>query len=72
MAIGHLDIHQEAMAEIDAENTQKMAEKVAIGATEPGGSPAQPAPIAGPAGMMPENAQMAGQGGGIKPAVGNY
>jgi len=72
MAIGHLDIHQEAMAEIDAENTQKMAEKVAMGATEPGGSPAQPAPIAGPAGMMPESAQMQGQGGGIKPAVGNY
>jgi hypothetical protein len=75
-ARAHLDLHQAAMAAIEEENTAKMAEKAALGITEPGGGgapPAAPVPtVAGPAGMMPEGMQMQGQEGGMKPSNTNY
>jgi hypothetical protein len=75
-ARAHLDLHQAAMAAIEEENTQKLAEKAALGITEPGGGgapPAAPVPtVAGPAGMMPERMQMQGQEGGMKASVNNY
>jgi hypothetical protein len=75
-ARAHLDLHQAAMAAIEEENTAKMAEKAALGITEPGGGgapPAAPTPtVAGPAGMMPERMQMQGQEGGMREAVSNY
>jgi hypothetical protein len=74
-AIGHMDMHKEALELIDQENTQKMAEKAAMGVTEPGGGgapPAPPAPMEGPAGMMPEEMQMQGQEGGMQTPYSNY
>jgi len=75
-ARAHLDLHQAAMAAIEEENTQKMAEKAALGITEPGGGgapPAAPVPtVEGPAGMMPERMQMQGQEGGMRESVSNY
>lgn len=74
----HLDLHHAALEAIEEENNQKMAEKAALGITEPGGGgapPAQPsAPMAGPPGAMPEEFQMQGnegQGGGQR-TVSNY
>lgn len=75
-ARAHLDLHQAAMAAIEEENTQKLAEKAALGITEPGGGgapPAAPTPtVEGPAGMMPERMQMQGQEGGMKESMNNY
>ena len=71
-AIGHLDMHKDTLEEIDRQNMLKMAEKTQMGAIESGGSPAPPAPMAGPEGMMPESTQMQGQEGGMKPSYGNY
>ena len=74
-AVGHLDMHQMALEEIDRQNTETQARKIAMGVTEPGGGgapPAPPTPMAGPQGMMPERMQMQGQEGGMKPSYGNY
>lgn len=62
-ARAHLDMHQAALEAIEEENNAKLAEKAAMGITEPGGGGAPPAaptaPMAGPQGMMPEGAQQA-------------
>jgi hypothetical protein len=76
-ARAHLDMHEAAMSAIEADNTQKMAEKVQLGITESGGGgapPAAPTPtMAGPQGMMPEEMQMQGQeGGGNNAGASNY
>lgn len=67
-ATSHLDLHMAAMQAIEEENMLKMAEKAALGITEPGGGGAPPAPasagVEGPPGMAPEDAGMQGQGAG--------
>jgi hypothetical protein len=75
-ARAHLDMHQAALEAIEEENNQKMAEKAAMGITEPGGGGAPPAPpsapMAGPQGMMPEAQQGGESGGTAGRTAGNY
>jgi hypothetical protein len=72
----HADMHQTALEAIEEENNAKLAEKAALGITEPGGGGAPPAPpvapAAGPAGAMPEKFQMQGQDGQAGRTVNNY
>lgn len=75
-ARAHADMHQAALEAIEEENNAKLAEKAALGITEPGGGGAPPAPpsapAAGPAGAMPEKFQMQGQEGQAGRTVSNY
>lgn len=75
-ARAHLDLHVSALEAIEEENNQKLAEKAALGITEPGGGGAPPAapsaPMSGPPGMMPESFRLQGQEGGGQQSNSNY